>query len=328
MVCAFYFRWKMHETSWKDEHVHLDAYTEESANANIVDKQIKSPNRSTLQSYLDSYDNVVRYFSNGVIYVSSTVKENKWALLGTAGSWFILDVVFYANGLFSGEVTKAMGISSSPAGEAVASLILNCIALPGYFCTVLFINRIGARNLQLNGFAATCLFFMFLAVLQPYLIQVPALYIIVYGATFFFQNFGANATTYIIPSIVYTTSQRATCHGLSAAAGKLGAIVGAEVFLYLQDSFCSNDTCNDDSPSSQVNAGLQITFFTCASLAFIGWLWTYYLVKFDILNEIMDININNNTINTTTNDADLSVYSTQAIKESTNNPIHNHNIQV
>jgi len=26
----------------------------------------------------------------------------RWQLLGTAGSWFILDIVFYANGLFSG----------------------------------------------------------------------------------------------------------------------------------------------------------------------------------------------------------------------------------
>lgn len=52
------------------------------------------------------------------------MKENSNKLLGTAGAWFILDIVFYANGLFSGQVTNAMGISSSPKGEAVASLIL------------------------------------------------------------------------------------------------------------------------------------------------------------------------------------------------------------
>jgi hypothetical protein len=55
------------------------------------------------------------------------------------------------------------------------------------------------------------------------------LYVMVYGCTFFFQNFGANPTTYIIPSVVYSTAHRATCHGVSAAAGKLGALIGAQV---------------------------------------------------------------------------------------------------
>jgi len=51
----------------------------------------------------------------------------------------------------------------------------------------------------------------------------------IYGFTFFFQNFGANPTTYIIPSVVFPTAHRATCHGISAAAGKLGALLGAQV---------------------------------------------------------------------------------------------------
>ena len=62
---------------------------------------------------------------SGMKYVSGVVYEQRWKLLGTAGAWFILDVVFYANGLFSGQVTSAMGISSSPQGESVAALILN-----------------------------------------------------------------------------------------------------------------------------------------------------------------------------------------------------------
>lgn len=47
---------------------------------------------------------VVTYFSEGYEYVLRSVKLNYWRLLGTAGAWFILDVVFYANGLFSGQV--------------------------------------------------------------------------------------------------------------------------------------------------------------------------------------------------------------------------------
>ncbi len=64
------------------------------------------------------------YFSNGFSYVRHIVWKNRISLLGTAGAWFILDIVFYANGLFSGQVTKTMGIASSPRQESLAALIL------------------------------------------------------------------------------------------------------------------------------------------------------------------------------------------------------------
>jgi PHS family inorganic phosphate transporter-like MFS transporter len=49
----------------------------------------------------------------------------------------------------------------------------------------------------------------------------------------FFQNFGPNVTTFVIPGEVFPTRYRATGHGLSAACGKLGAIV-AQIIFYLQ----------------------------------------------------------------------------------------------
>lgn len=41
----------------------------------------------------------------------------------------------------------------------------------------------------------------------------------------FFQNFGPNTTTFIIPGEVFPTRYRSTAHGISAASGKLGAVV-------------------------------------------------------------------------------------------------------
>jgi len=41
----------------------------------------------------------------------------------------------------------------------------------------------------------------------------------------FFQNFGPNSTTFIVPGEVFPTRYRSTGHGISAASGKLGAIV-------------------------------------------------------------------------------------------------------
>jgi MFS transporter, PHS family, inorganic phosphate transporter len=48
----------------------------------------------------------------------------------------------------------------------------------------------------------------------------------------FFQNFGPNVTTFVIPGEVFPTRYRATGHGFSAACGKLGAIV-AQIIFYL-----------------------------------------------------------------------------------------------
>ena len=62
----------------------------------------------TTQVGLDQHNlaprTVSSYFTQGLQQVLHTIQHNKLKLMGTAGAWFILDVVFYANGLFSGQV--------------------------------------------------------------------------------------------------------------------------------------------------------------------------------------------------------------------------------
>jgi len=41
----------------------------------------------------------------------------------------------------------------------------------------------------------------------------------------FFSNFGPNTTTFIVPGEVFPTRYRSTGHGISAASGKIGAII-------------------------------------------------------------------------------------------------------
>lgn len=49
----------------------------------------------------------------------------------------------------------------------------------------------------------------------------------------FFQNFGPNTTTFIIPGEVFPTRYRSTAHGICAASGKLGAIIAQVGFSRL-----------------------------------------------------------------------------------------------
>eukprot|EP01039_Chlorochromonas_danica_P001339 gene1339-1461_t len=269
MIVAFYFRWKMHETDWKIE-------------AQVIEQKVIHDHH--LEDHQHTrWSRAVQHFKEGYYFIKETVYQHRWRLLGTAGAWFILDVAFYANSLFSGQVTTSLGVAKTPQGEALASLFLQLIALPGYICTIFFIEKIGIIRLQLMGFFATGVFCIIIGGAQPDLVNLPALYIILYGLTFFFQNFGANATTYIVPSLAYPTSQRSTCHGMSAAAGKLGAILGAETFLYIADCYCHGDVCGKNADKELVNRGLRVTFFVCGAIAWSGLGWTYLFLPEDVV---------------------------------------------
>jgi len=60
-------------------------------------------------------------------------------------------------------------------------------------------------------------------------------FVFLYCLANFFQNFGPNTTTFIVPGEVFPTRYRSTGHGISAASGKLGAIVAQVGFSRLKD---------------------------------------------------------------------------------------------
>jgi MFS transporter, PHS family, inorganic phosphate transporter len=60
-------------------------------------------------------------------------------------------------------------------------------------------------------------------------------FIFLYCLANFFQNFGPNTTTFVIPGEVFPTRYRSTAHGISAASGKLGAIIAQVGFAQLKD---------------------------------------------------------------------------------------------
>ncbi|KAF9204143.1 Inorganic phosphate transporter pho84 [Haplosporangium sp. Z 27] len=67
-----------------------------------------------------------------------------------------------------------------------------------------------------------------------------ALFVILFALTQFFQNFGPNATTFVIPGEVFPTRYRSTGHGIAAGSGKLGAIIAQVGFAQLKDRGGSN----------------------------------------------------------------------------------------
>jgi len=61
-------------------------------------------------------------------------------------------------------------------------------------------------------------------------------FLLVYGVSYFFTEFGPNMTTFVLPGELFPTRFRATGHGISAGIGKLGAFIGVFLFPILQSS--------------------------------------------------------------------------------------------
>jgi hypothetical protein len=61
-------------------------------------------------------------------------------------------------------------------------------------------------------------------------------FMLAYGVSYFFTEFGPNMTTFVLPAELYPVTMRATGHGISAGIGKLGAFIGVFLFPVLQTS--------------------------------------------------------------------------------------------
>jgi len=161
--------------------------------------------------------------------------KNGKILLGTAGSWFFLDVAYYGLSLNNSIILSAIGYSGGSNvykilyNTAVGNLIITCAgAIPGYWVSVATIDTVGRKPIQFMGFSVLTVLFIIIGFAYHKLSQhaLLALYVL---AQFFF-NFGPNTTTFIVPGECFPTRYRSTSHGISAASGKVGAIIAQCVF--------------------------------------------------------------------------------------------------
>ncbi|KAJ3025761.1 UNVERIFIED_CONTAM: phosphate transporter [Siphonaria sp. JEL0065] len=183
--------------------------------------------------------------------------ENFRTLAGTAYCWFALDVAWYGLALnqslvlnlinFNGpskiivSTTDTNGTTTSskisPPVDiynlfyqiAVGNLIIAfCGTVPGYWFCVAFIETLGRKPIQYFGFLVITVCLLVLAADWDNLSTQQVPFLIVFTIAQFFFQFGPNTTTFVIPGEVFPTRFRSTGHGLSAAAGKAGAIIGIQ----------------------------------------------------------------------------------------------------
>ncbi|KAG8738329.1 hypothetical protein FRC12_016806 [Ceratobasidium sp. 428] len=157
-------------------------------------------------------------------------------LIGTALSWFLVDIAFYGINLNTNVVLQQIGFDGSGNNVwhklfriATGNLIITALGfVPGYYVTVLTVERLGRKFIQIMGFIMSSVFLAILAARFHSL--SPAAFIVCFAFMQFFFNFGANATTYMYPAELFPTRYRAFAHGISAAFGKAGAIISSLAF--------------------------------------------------------------------------------------------------
>ncbi|CAJ1967133.1 unnamed protein product [Sphenostylis stenocarpa] len=238
---TYYWRMKMPETARYTALVAKNA------------KQAAADMSKVLQVELEAEEEKLQKLTqeeghNYGLFSKQFVKRHGLHLVGTTTTWFLLDIAYYSQNLFQKDIFSAIGWIP-PAQEMNAihevykisraqTLIALCSIVPGYWFTVLFIDYIGRFVIQLMGFFFMTVFMFALAIPYDHWTKKENRigFVVIYSLTFFFANFGPNATTFVVPAEIFPARLRSTCHGISAASGKAGAIVGAFGFLYAAQS--------------------------------------------------------------------------------------------
>jgi MFS family permease len=154
-------------------------------------------------------------------------------LIGASLAWGLMDFAYYGNTVSSPLVLHAISPEKSLLAETLTQLaVFACAAVPGYFVAAAMMDRMGRKPIQIIGFAMMAGSFLAMALI-PGIEKLIFPFLVIYGISYFFTEFGPNATTFVYPAEIFPVETRTTGHGVAAAAGKLGGFAGVFTFPLL-----------------------------------------------------------------------------------------------
>ena len=158
------------------------------------------------------------------------LKEGGWwrQMICTGGAWFCYDTAYYGNALLQPKIRNTMFPDDTIEVEALKNM---GVGLSGVLFSLLaiWLLPLGTRQLQVGSFLFTAALTVALAAAWMPLGKTPGLQLFLY-AMLYGSFWVSKITTYVLPSEVYRVEVRSTLNGMSAACGKLGAILGQVVF--------------------------------------------------------------------------------------------------
>lgn len=119
-------------------------------------------------------------------------------------------------------------------GLALSTIVFVVFAAPFYWIAAFSMDKLGRKFIQILGFLgmAICYLIISLTSFAGYVL-IPAMFILIFGISYIFTEFGPNVTTFVYPSEVFPTPVRGLGDGISAGFGKLGAFLGTLLFPFL-----------------------------------------------------------------------------------------------
>lgn len=154
-------------------------------------------------------------------------------LIGASAAWFLMDAAYYGNTVSSPLVLSALQGHHTLLQKTLTQLgIFAVFAAPGYAAAAFGMDRLGRKTIQCIGFGMMVVTFGLLALI-PNIEKMVIPFVVIYGVSFFFTEFGPNATTFVYPSEIFPVRVRTTAHGVAAALGKVGGFFGVFLFPYL-----------------------------------------------------------------------------------------------
>ncbi|GLJ22749.1 hypothetical protein SUGI_0428530 [Cryptomeria japonica] len=237
-VVTFYWRMKVPETARFTALVARD-----------VDKAAADMSKVLAISINDDEADVIRIRSSRPsfrLFSKAFMKLHGKHLVGTMSSWFFLDLAFYGSNLYQKELYSFVGWLKKPEEyenpvdevfhiARAQVLITLCGTLPGCLANVFLIDRFGRFKIQLFGFLLVSVWITAIALPLDTYWQDPSNkigFLAIYSLACFFLTFGPTSTTFIVPEELFPARLRSTCHGLSAAAGKVGGLIGTFGFVF------------------------------------------------------------------------------------------------
>jgi hypothetical protein len=237
------------------------ATIEEEAEGQAHDDRVAARERESLVSSRDGRDRAGFQQLGALPTPTPSGYSVTRMLIGTSVIWFLFDVAFYANSMFNTSILSTMGLGNGDLSQlTLLTFYLTLMALPGYFIGVFLVQGQSLFWIQVIGFALLTMLYTLMALVKLQNLS-PAVLMLVYGFTFLVSNAGPNLTTYVIPVTLFPTKDRMYYHGISAAAGKLGALVGTAALKPVLESY-----------------GVSWVLGICAACSFLGLIVTFICI--------------------------------------------------
>ena len=129
-------------------------------------------------------------------------------LIGASLAWAFMDFAYYGNTVSSPMVLAAISPNKNLLNHTLMQLLIFAIAAaPGYLLAAVTIDRIGRKAIQMIGFIMMAVTFAVIA-LVPDVTKLVIPFIIIYGVSYFFTEFGPNSTTFVYPAEIFPVMSR------------------------------------------------------------------------------------------------------------------------